>query len=95
VATTVSDQGSKLALTDRDRLFDRFRKADATSNGSGLGLAIVREVVRAHGGTVQFAPGSDTIAKVLLPVCEVLSVHCKSNADFVKLTDRWSLASKA
>ena len=71
VAITVSDQGTKLALTDRDRLFDRFRKADATSNGSGLGLAIVREVVRAHGGTVQFAPGPDTAVQVLLPVCEV------------------------
>jgi signal transduction histidine kinase len=71
VAITVSDQGSELASTDRDQLFDRFRKADATSNGSGLGLAIVREVVRAHGGTVQFAPGPETVVQVLLPVCEV------------------------
>ena len=71
VAITVSDQGSELTLTDRDQLFDRFRKADATSNGSGLGLAIVREVVRAHGGTVQFAPRPETVVQVLLPVCEV------------------------
>ena len=71
VAITISDQGTRLALTDRDQLFDRFRKADATSNGSGLGLAIVREVVRAHGGTAQFAPGPNTVVQVLLPAYEV------------------------
>jgi two-component system sensor histidine kinase QseC len=70
VAITVSDQGSKLALVNRDRLFDRFRKVDAASNGSGLGLAIVREVVRAHGGTVQFVPGPETVVQVLLPAFE-------------------------
>jgi signal transduction histidine kinase len=80
VAITVSDQGTKLGLTDRDRLFDRFRKADATSNRSGLGLAIVREVVRAHGGTAQFAPGPHTVVQVLLPAYEVQPVYSKPYA---------------
>jgi two-component system sensor histidine kinase QseC len=80
VAITVSDQGTKLALADRDRLFDRFQKADATSNRSGLGLAIVREVARAHGGTAQFAPGPDTVVQVLLPAYEVKSVYSKPYA---------------
>jgi signal transduction histidine kinase len=80
VAITVSDEGTKLALTDRDRLFDRFRKTDATSNGSGLGLAIVREVVRVHGGTAQFASGPDTVVQVLLPAYEAPSVDSKPHA---------------
>jgi signal transduction histidine kinase len=70
VAITVADQGTALALIDRERLFDRFRKADATSNGSGLGLAIVREVVRAHDGTAEFTPGPETVVQVLLPACK-------------------------
>ena len=77
VEINVSDQGTKLALTDRDRLFDRFRKADGTSNGSGLGLAIVREVVRTHGGTAQFAPGPDTVVRVLLPAYEAQPSYSK------------------
>jgi signal transduction histidine kinase len=34
------------------RLFDPFRRGDSGSEGLGLGLYIVREIVRAHGGTV-------------------------------------------
>jgi len=77
VAVTISDQGAKLALAERDRLFDRFRKADATSNGSGLGLAIVREVARAHGGKAQFAAGPHTVVEVLLPAYGVQEVYGK------------------
>jgi signal transduction histidine kinase len=73
VSMTVADQGIGLASADRERLFDRFRKADAASGGSGLGLAIVREVVRAHGGIVGFIPKPETIVQVLLPACEVQS----------------------
>lgn len=69
VAITVADQGTALARIDRERLFDRFRKADAASSGSGLGLAIVREVARAHGGTAGFAPGPETVVEILLPAC--------------------------
>ena len=70
VAVTVADEGTALALMDRERLFDRFRKADASSTGSGLGLAIVREVVQTHRGTAMFAPGPKTVVRVLLPACE-------------------------
>jgi signal transduction histidine kinase len=44
---------------DRERVFERFVRLDDSrerrSGGSGLGLAIVREVVAAHGGTVEVA----------------------------------------
>lgn len=53
---TVDDDGPGVPAEDRDRVFDRFVRLDDSrgraSGGSGLGLAIVREVVRAHHGTV-------------------------------------------
>jgi signal transduction histidine kinase len=79
VIITVSDEGTRLELTDRDQLFDRFHKADATSGGTGLGLSIVREVVRAHGGTARFAPGPNTVVQVLLPAQRVELVHGNAN----------------
>jgi len=53
-----ADRGPGIAEADTDRVFDRFyRAADARAlPGSGLGLAIVREVARAHGGTVFAGP---------------------------------------
>jgi signal transduction histidine kinase len=52
----VSDDGPGIPETDRERVFDRFVRLDAgrgrEEGGSGLGLAIVRELVRAHGGSV-------------------------------------------
>ncbi len=50
----VRDHGPGIDPADRQRVFDRFHRADATRTmpGSGLGLAIVDQVVRAHGGTV-------------------------------------------
>jgi signal transduction histidine kinase len=56
IILTVDDDGSGIALGDRDRVFDRFVRLDEArtrqSGGSGLGLPIVREIVLAHGGTV-------------------------------------------
>ncbi|MEZ5118082.1 MAG: HAMP domain-containing sensor histidine kinase [Candidatus Nanopelagicales bacterium] len=50
----VADRGPGVAPQDRDRVFDRFYRADDVRGkpGSGLGLAIVREIAVAHGGTV-------------------------------------------
>jgi heavy metal sensor kinase len=57
VATlAVMDEGPGVAAEHRDRIFERFYRADSArtrgAGGSGLGLAIVREVVEAHGGRV-------------------------------------------
>ena len=50
----VLDRGPGVPESERDRIFDRFHRADAsrTLPGSGLGLAIVRQVAEAHGGEV-------------------------------------------
>lgn len=64
---TVADEGTGLAPSQRERMFDRFRKASPDAVGSGLGLAIVREVVRAHRGSAGFAPGGATEVRIALP----------------------------
>ncbi|QNE16765.1 HAMP domain-containing protein [Kribbella qitaiheensis] len=54
---TVEDDGDGVPMADRERVFERFVRLDASrdrgSGGSGLGLAIVSEVLRSHGGSVR------------------------------------------
>jgi heavy metal sensor kinase len=56
VGVTVRDQGPGVEPAIRERIFDRFFRADPSrtraTGGSGLGLAICREIVAAHGGRV-------------------------------------------
>ena len=59
----VVDQGSGIALADRDRVFERFGTLAESEGGggTGLGLAIARWVTDLHGGSISFVdpePGS-------------------------------------
>jgi signal transduction histidine kinase len=51
----VRDTGPGVAADVRERIFDRFARADgfATREGAGLGLAIVASIAEAHGGRVR------------------------------------------
>jgi signal transduction histidine kinase len=53
---TVSDDGPGVRADDRERIFQRFTRADASRErgigGSGLGLAIARRIVELHGGRI-------------------------------------------
>jgi signal transduction histidine kinase len=73
VVLTVTDDGPGIAQADRERVFDRFTRLDDArsrdAGGSGLGLAIVRDLVRAHGGTVALGEASPGLrVTVRLPV---------------------------
>lgn len=69
----ISDSGPGIPPSMRDRVFDRFARADegrARSNGgTGLGLAIVKAIVEAHGGTVSLdgAAGGGASFRIALP----------------------------
>jgi signal transduction histidine kinase len=54
VRLEIEDDGPGLADADRQRVFDRFARADRARSvdGSGLGLAIVRSIVELHDGSV-------------------------------------------
>lgn len=56
-----------------DRLFEQFFRLDSSrgtsSGGAGLGLAIARQIVQAHGGTIQADSADNTITfTVTLPI---------------------------
>jgi two-component system sensor histidine kinase BaeS len=70
----VSDTGPGIAPDDLPRVFDRMWRARSSQSvaGSGIGLAIVRELVMAHGGTVdvQSDGHSGTTFTLRLPLAD-------------------------
>jgi len=59
----VSDDGPGIAVELREKVFEPFFKGDSARNiagrgGFGLGLSIAREVIRRHGGDIQFVDRS-------------------------------------
>jgi signal transduction histidine kinase len=54
LAVSVNDHGRGIPQEQRDRIFDRFGRAENATGveGFGLGLAIVDAIARAHGGAV-------------------------------------------
>ena len=65
----VADSGTGINPSEIDRVFDRFHKG-AGSTGSGLGLTISRDLVHAHGGSIDMTSeqGQGTIVEVALPL---------------------------
>jgi two-component system sensor histidine kinase SenX3 len=61
VIIAVRDQGIGIAANDRDRIFERFYRADQArsrdTGGTGLGLAIVKHIAVNHGGRVDVHSG--------------------------------------
>jgi signal transduction histidine kinase len=70
VVVQIADDGPGIPAEERERVFGRFVRLDASreqaSGSAGLGLAIAREIATAHGATIVLteAPGGGTRAVV-------------------------------
>ena len=66
---TISDDGVGLSETERAQVFDPFYTTRPEA-GSGLGLTIAREIIRDHGGSIEYvdAEGEGTVVRVQLPL---------------------------
>ena len=71
----VRDTGPGVAPEDREKIFERFGRADVAENdeGFGLGLSIVRAIALAHGGDVEVtdAPSGGARFVISLPASPV------------------------
>jgi signal transduction histidine kinase len=77
VRFSVIDDGPGIPASERDRVFERFHRTDASRNrlagGAGLGLAIVRAIADAHHGTARAGDGPQGGARIELELPGVVS----------------------
>ncbi|GAA4486575.1 sensor histidine kinase [Microbacterium panaciterrae] len=73
VEISVADQGIGIDESDRERIFERFYRADEArsrrTGGTGLGLSIVKHATQRHGGEVRLwsRPGRGSTFTMRLP----------------------------
>jgi two-component system, OmpR family, sensor kinase len=88
VVLEVSDLGPGLPREGRERIFNRFYRADPSRSrdrgGAGLGLAIIHAIVTAHGGslTVDDNVPSGTVFRIELPVAGAAGAAGSSPATY-------------
>ncbi len=54
----VAYTGQGIDQVDRERIFQRFYRADRSQPGTVLGLTIIRQIVQSHGGTIRVGDNS-------------------------------------
>jgi two-component system, NtrC family, sensor kinase len=72
----VSDTGKGIAPAHVKRLFEPFFTTKAPGEGTGLGLSLARNIVLAHGGSIDVstALGSGSTFTIRLPALEIEAV---------------------
>ncbi|MHC5057246.1 MAG: sensor histidine kinase [Planctomycetota bacterium] len=70
VAVEVADTGTGIAEETRSRMFEPFFTTKEVGKGTGLGLPVSKNIVDAHGGTVEFETviGKGSVFLVTLPI---------------------------
>ncbi len=70
VRLRISNTGPDIPAADRDRLFERFYRADPSRSGRvegvGLGLSLAREIIRAHRGELELESSEGGLTTFLL-----------------------------
>ncbi|MEE1620512.1 HAMP domain-containing sensor histidine kinase [Zafaria sp. J156] len=90
VVFTVGDTGIGMSPDELDRLFVRFYRTSSVRKtaigGAGLGLAIAKELVEAHGGSIEARswPAQGTDMTVTLPVARNLTRAAHSCRGFAE-----------
>jgi signal transduction histidine kinase len=71
VGVSVADRGEGMDEETRQRVFERFYRAESTAGvaGTGRGMSIVKEIMDIHGGRIEIesSPGAGTMVTLWLP----------------------------
>ena len=72
IQLSISDSGTGIAPTVKEKIFDPYFTTKETGKGTGMGLAIVHGIVKSYKGfiTLYSEPGEGTAVHVFLPVIE-------------------------
>lgn len=62
---SVEDEGAGIAPENREKVFQKFYRANRNAKGFGMGLAIVRAIVEAHNGKIWVEDGRDRGSKFI------------------------------
>ena len=77
----VKDYGIGIPLKDREKIFDRFFRGDESQmlgiKGSGIGLTIVKQIVEAHGGSIDIESEVDKGTKVTVRLPSLPTALCQ------------------
>ncbi len=65
----VIDRGRGVAMEQREKIFQRFKRSDRRSSGAGLGLSIVKRTINNHNGEIKIedTPGGGATFVILFP----------------------------
>lgn len=70
IAVSIANASPGIRAADRNRIFDRFYRADPARNrqidGAGLGLSLSREIARAHGGDLRLVEAGESAARFVV-----------------------------
>ena len=83
IQVNVIDQGPGIAASERNRVFQAFRRGEAEengkTNGAGLGLAICKGLIEAHGGRIWIRSKSSPGTTVSFTIPLAPSLPSKEN----------------
>jgi signal transduction histidine kinase len=73
VVVEVADQGAGIEAASLDQIFEPFFTTKPDGRGTGLGLSIVRDIVQAHGGSLQVSSvvAHGSVFRICLPLAEL------------------------
>jgi two-component system, OmpR family, heavy metal sensor histidine kinase CusS len=79
ILVRIANTGPPIPPADRDRVFERFYRADPSRSGrvegAGLGLSLAREIIRAHHGDLYLEAGDPELTRFAVKLPAPLAVQ--------------------